>query len=138
MYMKNYEVKELGDFLYQLKLKGKQSRMRTRMVKLLEDRLAQVNQERTQLIEDFAKRDEEGAILTEEHEGKTGYILENPQEFNHEVAMLMSEDYIIEETADKEEMLVTIREIVLNHGEETEMSGDEAMLYDRFCEILDI
>lgn len=138
MHMKNYEVKELGDFLYKLKLKGKQSRMRTRFIKMLEDHLIQVENERQQLVEDYAKKDEDGKFITEDDNGDKRPVFENEDELKQEIAILMTEDFIIEESSDKEVMLNTIREIIYEYGESTEMSGDEAMLYDRFCEIVGV
>ncbi|MGG0667628.1 hypothetical protein ABE073_03775 [Lederbergia citrisecunda] len=138
MIMKNFEVKELGDFLYKLSLKGKESRMRSRFVSMLEAHLAQVNAERQQLIDEFAKKDEKGEFLVEIEDGVETLVFENRREFNREMAILMNEDFIIEESKDKAEMIEAVKGILYTYGEATEMSGDSAMLFDRFCEILGI
>lgn len=138
MIMKNFEVKELGDFLYKLSLKGKESRMRSRFVSMLEAHLTQVNAERQQLIDEFAKKDEKGEFLVEIEDGIETLVFENRQELNREMAILMNEDFIIEESPDKAEMVEAVKGILYAYGETTEMSGDSAMLYDRFCEILGI
>ena len=135
MIMKNYEVKAFGEFLYDMKLNSKSSRMRSRMVTLLEEHLMMVNKERDELVKDYAKRDEEGEIVTEEHDGKMAYVLDNPQEYNMAVTVLMNEDFILEETESRMEMLHTVRDVVLDYDEE--LSGDDAMMYDRFCEIVE-
>lgn len=135
MIIKNYEIQAFGEFLYEMKLKSKNSRMRTRFVDLLQSHLDMINRERDELVKDYAKRDEDNEIVTEEHDGKMAYILDNPQEYNHAVTVLMNEDFILEETEGRMEMLRTVRDAVLNFDEE--LSGDDAMMYDRFCEIVE-
>lgn len=137
MIIKNYEIAPFGRFLFDLKLKGKESRMRTRFISLLESRLELINKEREQLLDDYAKKDEEGNILKEYNEEmkRDVVLLEDGQAYNAEVLKLMNEDFIIEETADKIEMLKTIQEIVLNV--DLEFSGNEAMQYERFCQIVE-
>ncbi|MEK4025538.1 hypothetical protein [Sporosarcina sp. FSL W7-1283] len=135
MHMKNYEVKEFGDFLYLLKLKGKQSRMRNRLVKLLEEHLLQVETERQHLVEEYALKDENGEIIFDDN---NNIDFKDEQGLRKEIAVLMTEEYILEESLDKQEMFSIIREIIEEYGESTEMSGEESMNFERFCEFLDI
>lgn len=135
MIIKNYEIKEFGEFLYEMKLKGRSSIMRSRLIKLLEERLTLINDERQQLINEYAKKDDNDQPLTEEHEGKSAYVIGDPEEYSHEVAMLMTEDFIIEETQERMTMLTTVRDIIFEYDEE--LSGDAAMQYDRWYEIVE-
>ncbi|WP_196426576.1 hypothetical protein [Lysinibacillus cavernae] len=140
--MKNYEIGELQSFLFNLILKGKESRMRTRFIKLLEDQIELLKIERQQLINDYALKDENGKIVTETkeiHNKEEEIVLfqceEAEKEAQMQIMLMMNEDYIIEETADKIEMLTTLQSIILNC--DLEFTGNKAVLYDRFCEIFE-
>lgn len=134
--IKNYELKPIGDFLYGLSLKGKDSRMRSRFVALLEQQLNLINKERNLLLEDYGQKDEEGKLKTDTDEnGQSFIVLEDSSGFNSEVAKLMNEDFIVETTPDKVEMLKSVQRVVLDC--DIEFSGVEAVRYNRFCDILE-
>lgn len=135
MILKNYEIEKFGVFLYGLGLKGKQSRMRTRFVKILNDHLMLMNEERQQLLEDYAKKDEQGEYVKEEHEGQQVFILDDAEGYNLEMMKLMKEEFIYEETQERLDMLLEIKEVVLNC--DVEFSGNEAILYDKWCEAVE-
>ena len=141
MIIKNYEISELYAFLFNLILKGKESRMRTRFLKLLEDQLNLVNQERQQLVADYANKDDNGEVLYNKE------IVDNKEieipifdkdaekEVQRQILTLLHEDFIIEETADKLDMLQVLQEILLNL--DLEFTGKKATLYNRYCEIFE-
>ncbi len=52
-----------------------------------------------------------------------------------QIMLMMNEDFIMEETADKIEMLTVLQSIILNC--DLEFTGNKAVLYDRFCEIFE-
>lgn len=136
MIIKNYEIAEFGEFLLELKLKGRQSRMRTRLVRLLQERLDLINEERNDLLMDYATKDEDGNIVKETDDDGEEYIsLENGTEYNSEIQKLMLEEFILEETGEVKVIIDEVREIVLNT--DMEFSGEEALAYDRWCDILD-
>lgn len=141
MIIKNYEISELYAFLFNLILKGKESRMRTRFLKLLEDQLNLVNQERQQLVADYAEKDENEEILytkefIDEKEIEVPiFSTEAEKEVQSQILTLLQEDFIIDETADKIEMLQVLQEILLNL--DLEFTGKRATLYNRFCEIFE-
>lgn len=134
--LKNYEIKALGDFLYELSLKGKDSRMRSRFIALLEEQLTLIQREREILVGDFSKKDEEGNPAVEkDEEGREYTLLEDKYTFNLEISKLMSEDFTIEVKNDRLDMIKTIQDIVLNVDKE--FSGVEAERYNRFCDIME-
>ncbi|HAU34732.1 hypothetical protein MKX57_06760 [Lysinibacillus sp. FSL M8-0216] len=142
MIIKNYEIGELQSFLFNLILKGKESRMRTRFIKLLEDQIELLKVERQQLINDYALKDENGEIVTETkeiHNKEEEIVLfqceEAEKEAQMQIMLMMNEDFIMEETADKIEMLTILQSIILNC--DLEFTGNKAVLYDRFCEIFE-
>lgn len=133
---KNYEIKAFGDFLYELSLKGKESRMRSRFIAIMEEQLALISKEREILLQDYAKKDEDGEpVRDKDEEGREFVILEDTFSFNLEVSKLMNEDFIIEVKNEKVEMVKVVQDIVLNVDKE--FSGVEAERYDRFCEVLE-
>ena len=133
---KNYELKAFGDFLYELSLKGKDSRMRSRFISIAEEQLELITKEREILLQDYAKKDEEGnAVRDTDEEGREFIILEDTFSYNLEVTKLMQEDFIIEVKNDKVEMIKTLQRIVLDVDKE--FSGLEAERYNRFCDILE-
>ncbi|MGE7092046.1 hypothetical protein ACQKII_11460 [Lysinibacillus sp. NPDC048646] len=141
MIIKNYEIGELQAFLFNLILKGKESRMRTRFIKLLEQQLNLVNQERQQLVDEYAEKDKDGEIIytIEIVDGKEIemplFSEEAEKEVQQQILTLLHEDFIIEESAEKIEMLHILQDIVLNC--DLEFTGKKATLYDRFCEIFE-
>ncbi|MEQ6355285.1 hypothetical protein ABNX05_11705 [Lysinibacillus sp. M3] len=142
MMMKNYEIGELQSFLFNLILKGKESRMRTRFISLLDNQVELIKKERQLLINDYASKDDEGDIKTEtkvinnkEQEVVTFPSIEAEKEAQMQIMLMMNEDFIIEETIDKIEMLKTLQNIILNC--DLEFTGQKAVLYDRFCEIFE-
>lgn len=133
---KNYELKAFGDFLFELSLKGKDSRMRSRFIALLEEQLQLIAKEREILLEDYAKKDEKGEIVRDvDEQGREFVVLEDSLSFNLEVTKLMSEEFVIEVKNEKVEMVKTIQRIVLEIDKE--FSGIEAERYNRFCDILE-
>lgn len=141
MIIKNYEIGELQSFLFNLILKGKESRMRTRFLKLLEEQLNLINLERQQLVTEYAQKDEHGEVLYN-LETVDGKEIEIPifnedaeKEVQKQILTLLNEDFIIEETTDKIDMLNTLQEIILNC--DLEFTGKMATMYDRFCEIFE-
>lgn len=134
--MKNYEIKAFGDFLYELSLKGKDSRMRSRFIAIMEEQLALISKEREILLQDYAKKDEHGEPeRNKDEEGREFVVLEDTFSFNLEVSKLMNEDFIVDVKNEKVEMIKSIQDVVLNVDKE--FSGVEAERYDRFCEIVE-
>lgn len=133
---KNYELKVFGDFLYELSLKGRDSRMRSRFISLLEEQLALISKERDMLLQDYAQKDEDGnPVRDTDDKGREFIVIEDTLSFNLEVSKLMQEDFIIEVKNETVEVIKTIQRIVLNVDKE--FSGAEAEHYNRFCDILE-
>ena len=134
--LKNYELKAFGEFLYELSLKGKDSRMRSRFISLLEEQLHLINNERELLLKDYAKKDENGEVVFDkDDEGREFVVLEDAFSYNLELSKLMQEDFIIEVKNERIDMIKAIQRIVLEVDKE--FSGVEAERYNRFCDILE-
>ncbi|RNB52667.1 hypothetical protein EDM57_20995 [Brevibacillus gelatini] len=132
----NYELKNFYDFLLSIELRGKQSRMRTKLCKLIGERLHEITDERDKLIAEFVERDENNNPLTKEAEGgKLKYILRDTEAFAKEYDLLMQEEFIIEENEVNKDMLMTVADVVLNL--DIPLKGQEAILHERYCEVLE-
>ncbi|MGG0793844.1 hypothetical protein ABE137_07535 [Brevibacillus laterosporus] len=136
MKLANYELPTLYKILYELELTGKQSRMRTRFCKVLGARINETEEEKDKLIRQYAKYDENEQIVTQKNEdGKDLIILKDVATFNRELDILMREDFILDETEERKEMLLTVSDILLNI--DTPFSKEDAHFYDRFCEVFE-
>lgn len=134
--MKNFELKVFGEFLYDLSLKGKDSRMRSRFVALIDAQLQLIQNERDILLRDYAKRDEKGEVITTtDEEGRTMAILSDAPTYNLEISKLMNEDFTIEIKDDNKDMIKTVQEAIFNVDKE--FSGFEAESYNRLCEVFE-
>jgi hypothetical protein len=133
----NYEINRLYDFLLQEELVGKKSRMRTRFCKMLLERMQQISDEHQKLILEFAELDENGNPKTEPtSDGKQRkYVMRDFDAFSREYDILMREEFVIEETEERKDMLLTVADIVLNSNQT--FSGQDAIFYDRFCEVFE-
>jgi len=135
MRIKNYEIRSFVDFLMKLELAGKKSRMRTRFVRLLLERQNLIDEEHRDLVLQYSNLDDEGEPKTIERDGELMYDIKDIVSFNREYNILMNEEYIIEQTEDRKDMLLTVQDAVLNC--DIVFKGTEALKYDRFCEIVE-
>jgi len=128
MKLKNVDINGLAEFLASEKLVKKQSRMRTKFLKLLNEAINEIESFRKEMLEKYSKKDAEGNALIENN----SYVLEDAEAFNKEYLELMNEDFVIDETASKREVLQHVKRILENT--ETEFDGIKAFQYDAWCE----
>lgn len=134
MKFKNHEIEVLRNILFDMSLKIKESRMRTRFVEILTNHLVNVvNKERAFLIEEYADRNLDGTIKTVKDNPNDIYIQDGKKdEFYKEFNELMNEDFHIEENEANKMVLLTVADIMLNG--DFEVSGEVAVLYDKWCD----
>lgn len=135
MRIRNHEIKRFMNFLMELELKGRESRLRTRFVKLLAERQKLVEDEHYQLIVQHSNLDENNKPLIVERDGQTMYDVQDIVSFNRDYHILLNEEFIIDETEERKEMLLLIKDVILNC--EKTFKGEEAILYDRMCDIVE-
>ncbi|MGG4105145.1 hypothetical protein AAXB25_14610 [Paenibacillus lautus] len=134
--MKNDEVEAFAGFLMSLELPSYESRFRTRFVKhILAERAELVKEEHAELIREYARFDEKGSPIIIQDGDKQMYDVPDRAAFNKEYFKLLNEDFIIDETEERKEMLLLIKEIILNCDKT--FKGREALEYDRWCEIVE-
>lgn len=133
----NSEVQVFADYLMTLKMSARFSRLRTRFVKLLAERMNQIEEERKVLIKEFANLDENGnpkTIMNEDTKQEV-FDIRDMEGFAAEYQALLTEKFIILQDESNSEMLLTIRSGVEN--DESEYSGQDALIHYRFCEIVE-
>lgn len=128
MKIKNSDVNGLAEFLAKETLGGRASRMRTKFLKLLNEAVNEVEGFRKEILEKHSKKDSEGKAVIEGN----SYVLKDPLAFGKEYAELMNEDFIVDETESKREVLQHIKRILDNTSAEFE--GVQAFQYDQWCE----
>jgi cupin superfamily acireductone dioxygenase involved in methionine salvage len=136
MRMHNIEVESLGKFLLGINLKGRESRMRTRFIKLLQERIELISAEHQELIKQHSVKDENGEPKTIENEqGQKVYDIVDMQTFNKDYNELMIEEFVIEVTESNRSMIEVVSNAVFDCDEM--FSGQDALVFDRYCEIME-
>lgn len=135
MKLKNYELHDFILFLDKLTLSGKASRMRTRLKKLLVERFNQFEEERMEIANRYAVKDMNGEPVKEEVDGEILIKIADQESANKELIELVNEDCVIDETEERRDMLLSVKDSILNC--DLKFTGKEADLFDRFCEIVE-
>lgn len=116
------------NLLYDLPLRGKQSRHRTKFIKLLHERHEEYREDIKQLLKEHCHLDENGEPKIKED---NTYDVKDIDAYLKDKKELDEEEIVIE-GGDAQGMLKTVKEILFNC--DREFSGQEAMIYDYICE----
>jgi len=127
--IENAKLKQVIDLLFDLSLKGKQSRHRTKLIKLLNERLVEYQKDFKELLTEHCNLDENGNPKTTPDGQRwdvkdVDTFIKDKKELDEEVFVIEGGNY--------HGMLITVKEVLLNC--EKEFSGQEAMIYDYICE----
>lgn len=119
--MKNRDLAKAINFLNSLNLKGKDSRSRSKFIRLLEKYFEELKDDELELLREFNLLDENGNIKQDTDD------TESIRLFNIEQEKLYSEKVVIncEDIIDR---MITLKEVLENL--DTELSGDDAYIYD--------
>jgi hypothetical protein len=133
--IKNMYLEPAIKLLFDLPLKRKQSRHRTKFVKLLNEQLKDVMEQKKEIIKEHANSDENGEPKTFENEnGQQEYDFKDKKAFQEDMEELYEEKLIIEGSGHKE-VLETVKGVLLETDEE--FKGQQAMVYDYLCDQLE-
>jgi hypothetical protein len=135
MKIKNSEVEELATFLLDFKLKGTKNRKRNKFIKLLQNHLREMQEEHKEILNEFCKKDEKGEFKTIIKDGKSFYDIDDVEGFQREYGALMDDYLFIEVNEGNMDMLLAVKEIILNN--DNEFSGKEALKYESYCEMFE-
>ncbi len=123
--IENKMLTQVINFLYDLKLKAKPSRHRTKFIKMLSNRLQEFAEQEQELLKEHCHLDAEGNPL-KTTDGK-GYQLKNVEGFKNDRIELFDE-YMVIEGADNERMLKVVKRVLEECDKE--LSGEDAAAYD--------
>lgn len=131
--LQNADLVPVGNFLGKLKLKGKASRGRTKLIKLLEAKNKEYNEDREEVRDPYFEHDDKGKRVTKDN----AYVLKDPTkgaDLNKELVDLAKEDAVIEftEYSDKFRALYD----ALN-AYSYELADADATLYDLLMDELE-
>lgn len=119
--MKNRDLAKAINFLNSLNLKGKDSRSRSKFIRLLEKYFEELKDDELELLKELDLLDENGNIKQDTNDTDSIRL------FNIEQEKLYSEQVVIncEDIIDR---MNTLKEVLENL--DTELSGDDAYIYD--------
>lgn len=135
MKLYNGELQRFCDFLLNQELDGKSSRMRSRFIKLAQERLTEIESEKMRLANKYAKKDESNNLIIEEHDGVQTIALDDSISFQNEFREALLDEFILDETNERKDMLLAIKDCVLNSTQK--FKGEDAILYDRWCDVVE-
>ncbi|MFC7364548.1 MULTISPECIES: DUF1617 family protein [Bhargavaea] len=125
--IENGKLGQAISLLFDLPLKGKQSRHRTKFIGKLNARLEEVENDRIALAKEHAKKDADGeAVQTDGN-----FDIVDVEAFSKDLKELYAEEMIIE-GGDVSGMLKTVKAILEDCDKE--LSGQEAFIYDYLCD----
>lgn len=128
MKIKNKDILNTHKILFDLELKGKSSRLRSRFNRLLQQHYNNViHPEETELRKQYAIKDEQGEIIYD----KTGNFKASVDYIN-EMDSLMEEYFHIDLNEANKEMLLSIAKLFLDDNLIV-VSGELAETYDLVC-----
>lgn len=125
--MKNSDVYNLYLLSMSLKLKGRDSRLRTRFAKLLKPRVDLIIEEKAEIAKEIGGE--------ETKDGKIILPKDREEEYKKEIEDLMSEEFSLELDAEQLKWFEVVKKGILEI--DIEFEGEKAWLYDRICDILE-
>lgn len=136
---KTDNVLSFQDLLAKQMFSGKKSRARTRFLKIIGERIKEINEERVKLLEDNAFKNKKGEVLLIDKDGKetieknkgVKYKMKDEMKYQKEYFDYINEDYVIDVSPANQETIYGVRDIVLDSEEE--FNGRMASLYEEIC-----
>lgn len=126
------QVLGLGNWLGRLSLTGRESRMRTRFIAMLEEVLANIEKERKAMISDIAEKDDNGELKVVEEDDTRHYVIPDELKAKFEADLNeMYDEYAELSGPESATIIQTVKNIVLNCEEmiDPTLAGS----YDAWC-----
>ena len=131
--IKNSMLPSSISLLYNLKLKGKQSRHRSRFVKMLSERLQEVSDQERELLIQHCNLDENGEPKTIEN--GTKWDVKDLKAFAKDKQELYDEEQVFG-SVDHQLTLKVMKQILTEC--DVELSGEEAYAYMYLCDAFEV
>ena len=131
--IRNEELVDVITFLEGFELQQKVSRVRTKLGKLIRQKINELYKDEVDLLQRFGKKDEEGNLIQDN--GNFSLLPETAAEYHKEKADLLNEDSVIDvaELHDKLPLLIGGLE-----DSEVTVSGKDAETLELILELLEI
>ena len=131
--IRNEELVDVITFLEGFELQPKVSRVRTKLGKLIRQKIDELYKDEVDLLQRFGKKDEEGNLIQDN--GNFSLLPETAAEYHKEKADLLNEDSVIDvaELHDKLPLLIGGLE-----DSEVTISGKDAETLELILELLEI
>lgn len=131
VHIQNDKISPIIKLLYDLELKGKQSRHRTKFIQQLDDHLKVVGKDEEELLKEHCYLDGEGEPKRKEENGREVWDVKDLDKFITDKRDLLSETYVFE-GSNVQETLKTVK-AALDECD-VAFSGQDATLYDYLCD----
>jgi len=136
-------VFSLQDWLGKAMLHGRESRMRTRFIKLLDPRIIEINKEREKIYTENSHKDKKGQTIFIDKDDKEvpkgtkdcRYKVKDAEKIAKELTEYYMEELIIDITPATEDIIKATRDIVLQSKDT--FAGIMAVRYNEWCEALE-
>lgn len=129
MKIKNKHVSNTYNILFDLELKGKTSRLRSRFNRLLQEHYINIIEtEKNELKNQYAIKDESGEIIIDDNGN-----FKVTQEYLNEMDILLNEELHIDLNESNKDMLLTVASLFLDE-DLISVSGELAETHDYICE----
>ncbi|HGH5541209.1 DUF1617 family protein [Staphylococcus pseudintermedius] len=128
--LKNVEINKVSTFMYKLELKAKQSRSRTKFMRLLDEKQEEYKEGNDELLSMYVVKDEAGQpkIVDNQYEFENG----NLEKYIDERAELDNEEVIFN-LEDYPKVFETLFEVL--DELDIQLKEEDAVTYDRLCEV---
>ena len=131
--IKNYELDTLAHVLFEMKLGTKKSRMRTKLLKIVDNMIQEYSMSHNLLIEEFALFNEAGELeFLDTEQTRVKLCDATANEYYTAYDILSNEENIIEVSEANKDMILTVAESFLEADVEISQGG--AIVYDNLCE----
>ena len=129
--LKNHEVVKALNFLSGLKLNANQTRPATKLIRILDEVLQEIQDSQFALIEMYGKRDEENNLIQREKGQSHEIDPDHVEEYAKEVALLLNEEVVID-GGPFVKLIERLPGILENYEEK--IDNAEAYIYDRLMD----
>ncbi|MGD6873025.1 DUF1617 family protein [Sutcliffiella horikoshii] len=130
--IENGKLGQAIDLLFNLSLIGKQSRHRTSLILIMNERLKEVEVQEKELLKEHCYLDEAGEPKKKDNDQY--WDIKDIETFVQDKKELMEEELVIE-GGDHHGMLKTVKSILLDC--DVEFSRQQAVIYDYLCELFE-
>lgn len=127
--IQNQKISETINFLFDIPLKGKQSRHRTKFINELSDTLKEVAKEEYEIRREHCNLDEEGN--PKKIENDTKWDIKDLDAYSKDIKEFLEEERTFT-GGNVTGVLKTVKDILLNY--DGELSNQRAVLYDYLCD----